>query len=356
MARRTSSEDVNIGSDSFLDVIANMVGILIILIVIAGLRASQLPPTTAHTAAEQPPPANEPEPPGPLPAPEPSEEEPDDSQLAELAGRVQALEAEIAELERESSARAVALSELTAQAEAEIQQTAAAEAQLADQSDSLSQRRQQVQQLGDTLDAKKRSLARLLTELQALKQSAPPVKKIKHQVTPLSRMVQGDEIHFRLEGNRVSVVPLKELIERLLKQAERQKDWLAKYRQHQGSVGPVGGYTMHYIVERQLPSHLDQYRGPGFRIAVSAFKVIPEADLKTETAQEATRVGSDFHVALQTIKAGSTLTFWVYPDSFELYRQLEELAHDAGFQVAARPLPFGVPIAGSPDGTRSAAQ
>jgi hypothetical protein len=93
-----------------------------------------------------------------------------------------------------------------------------------------------------------------------------------------------------------------------------------------------------------------------FRVAVSAFKVVSEPDLKGETVREAARVGSDFHVALQTVKPGSTLTFWVYPDSFELYRELEELAHDAGFQVAARPLPFGVPIAGSPNGTRSAAQ
>ena len=38
MSRRRSSGDQEFGSDSFLDIIANIVGILIILIVVAGLR------------------------------------------------------------------------------------------------------------------------------------------------------------------------------------------------------------------------------------------------------------------------------------------------------------------------------
>ena len=41
MSRRGSSDEPDFGSDSFLDIIANLVGILIILIVLAGLRASE---------------------------------------------------------------------------------------------------------------------------------------------------------------------------------------------------------------------------------------------------------------------------------------------------------------------------
>ena len=43
MSRRREFE-IMFGSDSFLDVVANIVGILIILIVIAGVRVSQAPP------------------------------------------------------------------------------------------------------------------------------------------------------------------------------------------------------------------------------------------------------------------------------------------------------------------------
>ena len=43
MSRRRPPAELQFGSDSFLDVVANIVGILIILIVIAGLRVSQIP-------------------------------------------------------------------------------------------------------------------------------------------------------------------------------------------------------------------------------------------------------------------------------------------------------------------------
>lgn len=43
MSRRSRRDEIGFGSDSFLDIIANIVGILIILIVIAGVRVSQAP-------------------------------------------------------------------------------------------------------------------------------------------------------------------------------------------------------------------------------------------------------------------------------------------------------------------------
>ena len=43
MSRRRTSDDIEFGSDSFLDIVANIVGILIILIVVAGIKASATP-------------------------------------------------------------------------------------------------------------------------------------------------------------------------------------------------------------------------------------------------------------------------------------------------------------------------
>src|SRR5258708_2246433 len=43
MSGRRPRGELQFGSDSFLDVVANIVGILIILIVIAGLRVSKMP-------------------------------------------------------------------------------------------------------------------------------------------------------------------------------------------------------------------------------------------------------------------------------------------------------------------------
>jgi hypothetical protein len=52
----------------------------------------------------------------------------------------------------------------------------------------------------------------------------------------------------------------------------------------------------------------------------------------------------------------ATITIWVYPDSFQHYRAFKKYLFDRGFLTAARPLPEGHPIGGSPDGSRSAAE
>ena len=54
--------------------------------------------------------------------------------------------------------------------------------------------------------------------------------------------------------------------------------------------------------------------------------------------------------------ARDMITIWVYPDSFDLYRRLRDELNAQGFLVAGRPLPDGVPIQGSPGGSRSAGQ
>ena len=71
---------------------------------------------------------------------------------------------------------------------------------------------------------------------------------------------------------------------------------------------------------------------------------------------EALRPGSKFARRLQQAKAEASLTFWVYPESFPAFRKLQAAAHSAGFTVSGRPLPTGMPIAGSPHGSRSAGQ
>jgi hypothetical protein len=52
----------------------------------------------------------------------------------------------------------------------------------------------------------------------------------------------------------------------------------------------------------------------------------------------------------------TTVTVWVYPDSFNEFRQLKADLFQRGYATAGRPMPEGHPIGGSPDGSRSAAE
>ncbi len=119
---RSRSGDLDFGSDSFLDIIANIVGILIILIVIAGLRVARTPvateaPETTPVAAHQ-----EPTPP-PIPSIPPDFDDPRARQPlllppqpepmpridAELPGRIAALRTEIETLKGNRSRSQAAL-------------------------------------------------------------------------------------------------------------------------------------------------------------------------------------------------------------------------------------------------------
>ena len=115
---------------------------------------------------------------------------------------------------------------------------------------------------------------------------------------------------------------------------------------------------LNFVVEAQPLSALDEIRqgGSKVRIGLAQWEMVPESDLISESAEEALRAGSKFLQVVRRAAAETTLTFWVYPDSFELYRRLTQFAHDEEFTVAARPLPFGTSIAGSPRGSKSAGQ
>jgi hypothetical protein len=92
------------------------------------------------------------------------------------------------------------------------------------------------------------------------------------------------------------------------------------------------------------------------RFGISSWAIVPGREIVEETSQQALRAESRFAVALQDASRNASLTFWVYPDSFALSRKLQEAAHDNGFEVAVRPLPDGIPITGSRNGSRSFAQ
>jgi hypothetical protein len=50
------------------------------------------------------------------------------------------------------------------------------------------------------------------------------------------------------------------------------------------------------------------------------------------------------------------VTFWVYPDSFGLFRQLRDYLYERDLVVAGRPLPPAMPIMISRHGTVSRGQ
>lgn len=406
MSRRRAEQ--GFGSDSFLDIIANIVGILIILIVIAGVRVSQTanesepePVETAAPVQPEPVPIPQPEPhiapilkPDPVTnaaladpsltakalhhsepvepaAPEPPPPPRTPSAIAQpalhtpsikrpspyLASNIAAREQEIQTLRQterdERGSRSLweqQLQQAVSAAKSQQQELETLTANAANRTALLAELRRSLSRSRQVLIGEQRDLA-------AAKKQTGPVREIKHRFNPVSRVVEGKELHFHLKGNRIAFVPLEGLIDRMKKQVLRQKDWLIKYNEHNGQVGPLRGFRLDYTVARQRLSALeDARRGGGYaRIAPVLLKFVPVEPL-AESATQALQPGSEFIRELQIAEADTTLTFWVYPDSFGLYQQLTAFARAEGFTIAARPLPEGELITASPYGTRSAGQ
>lgn len=365
MSGRKKKSELEFGSDSFLDVLANIVGILIILIVIVGARLSRAPilslkQVQAKQAAAQmkveAPVVAVAEPPEPVAAP--AQLEPDEPP-PEIAAELQAVDAERAALAGRSAGDHAALKAALA-AEEELGRNFATDSEaLSAQADLLAEGRRRLNKLEQALGKKREALTGVLAEFEQVKHEKPNVVQVKHHLTPIGQAIVGEELHFRLSANRVSPIPLTQLVEKVKAQMERQASFLARYSTHKATVGPVDGFSLTYVVERQGPSVLEEMRRQGevrVRLVVAGWQVVPERDHVAETAEEALQTGSSFQRTLMLASPRAALTFWVYPDSFGLFRKLQSAAHAEGFIVTARPLPAGVPIAGSPTGSRSVGQ
>ena len=124
-------------------------------------------------------------------------------------------------------------------------------------------------------------------------------------------------------------------------------------------VGPVGAFSLAYQLAPTISTDLEglidrrsmrHYELPGWEL-------MPETETRGETYEVARQPISAFTMALNRINPNrATITLWIYPDSFDLYRRIRADLVDHGFSVAARPLPAGLSIRGSPMGSQSAAQ
>lgn len=376
MSKKRTPDEPALGSDSFLDVLCNMVGILVILIVIAGLRAAKAPvklpaaalPIVAITPpdedqekvpvelgtpvtfpmifAEEPPPAGTPNVKLVPPAPP-----------AELVEEAERLRRELAEIRK---SQAAARQEM-AKVDAPRPPLAVEELELALQQDLVALQKESLTRQTKQLEVNelKVALERARAQLASLDGARPAPKVLQHRLAPLARVVSSKEVHFRVSGGRVSTVPIDALVESLQTQIQRQRDFIMSRDRYASSVGPIEGYRMEYVIQRFKAGNIAdelKYGQTMVRMVVSGWVIRPEGEPPSESAEEALRPGSRFQQAVRDGGTLATLTFWIYPDSFDTYRKLQDFAHELDLNVAARPLPDGVPIAGSPQGSKSMAQ
>jgi hypothetical protein len=338
MSRRRSRSDLTPGEDSFLDVVANLVGILIILVMVLGVRARE-----AYLEVV----------PQELVADVPSESEVAAVRAAAhslerdvhtIAARIQRHDFEIAYRQKERDKILVLLTAIERQVEEEKQV-------LSSQQQEQLQRRAESEQL-------RRDITQAEQARSAAESATDTASVIEHLPTPMAKTVFGQELHFRLLNGRLTYLPWDDLVQKLKDEAG-QKLWKLKDANlvHE-EAGPVSGFRIRYAlrrVEHTMPSKL----GPVSqrRIELDHFQLVPITDDLGEPIDQIWKDHSQFRNILAAHPPKqATITVWVYPDGFEQFRQLKTELYQRGYLTAARPMPAGRLIGGSPHGTRSASQ
>lgn len=393
MSRR-HHEETSFGSDSFLDVIANIVGILIILIVVAGVRVSRAPVLSIQTEEVTDPdpqpiellPTESDEGDEPLVAEFYNETIPDEENVEDIQPEVSdfippelaafpAIEGVVIDQERldqvkQYQAQVASLADKIAKLKAAQKKLTPGKADELDSFEkdvvNLNEAKEKLQTLLKLIDISAEENRRsqqvvdqLLEKKEQTEEQQPETETLAHKLNPVGKLVSGKEVHFRLIGNEISFVPVQQLSELVKRDMQKRRDFLLKQQRFQSRVGPVNGYEMEYLVQRESGGIFDEARyGTGrIRVSVTDWILRPSGEVFSEALDDAIEPGSQFRSALLSEGTNATITFWVYPDSFELHRQLKQMVHDSGFWVASRPLPMGYPIAGSStNGSKSIAQ
>lgn len=340
MSRRNRQEEALGDHDSFLDIVANIVGILIILVVLVGVRAKHTPvvasisdPTRQAVVTEV--------------RDDLAAEQRIHADILELNRQGQKLsdEAVMRDRRRDELAVRVAVFERLV----ELQR---------DQLDVDAQTDYDLQWRLAKQQAKLDETIRDSILAQSEKSDVKPID-LEHHPTPISHTVHGKEIHIQLRDSRVVIVPFDKLIEQFKGEFERKAYRLQHQRELTDKMGPIDGFRLRYTIERidVTPELYQQTKRTGSIIRLRRVEFLPTSKHLGETLEQALANGSEFRRMLALYRpARTTVTLWTYPDAFDDFQKLKKLLYQQGFTTAARPLPFDVPISASPDGSRSAAQ
>jgi len=366
---RFHEEDTN--DDSFLDVIANVVGVLIILVMLVGVKASHRMIAAKSDPAVTVQQTN--------PATLETQPAVQESQPAEIKSSIS--EADLVRLrEQLDEARRHAIA-----SQREIQEMAVRVININQESAAHDQRRIQLAMHRSVLEKdleKRRSkldshrqqefdVQRQLVEAQidldemtkeqlTLAMERPTVEEVECVPTPLAKTIEGEAIHLRMHKGLVSIVPLEELLREVQNHVDDFRRRLQSRDEVVETFGPMGGYRLRFtITKRSEPGSIGGPRaGQLQRVTHDQYaQVLPVADKLGQKVEQALLPGSDLHKRLHSNRRQSPpVVVWLYTDSFNEYRPLKRALWEMGIAVAVRPMRPGSHIGASPHGSKSSAQ
>lgn len=321
---RRNSEQLTVGEDSFLDTVANLVGIVIILVVVIGTKTKMDAEAYVKEISKQDSTAHLADP---------------ASEVMRLKQSLYETQTQLAGYDFETSYRKLERDKLldsVTLARNEI------EARISQVDSKKMQEVESTQHL-ETLQSKLKEVNQRVGKNEEIKR---PKIVLEHLPTPMAKTVFGREMHIRVRRGLVTVIPWDRLVQTLKDHVPLAARRNASRKALEETLGPIDGFLLKYRMN-SIPG--------GFEL--DRFELETTADNQGEPLAEALSASGRLRLEMSSRKPSETVvTVWVYPDSFDEFRQLKNALFQEGFLSAARPLPDGIRIGASPHGSRSVAQ
>jgi len=327
------------GQDSFLDIAANLVGILIILVIVVGARAKN----------------------DLLSAADPIETEPVALlDVASVQNSHDKLESDILTMSRKLEIESAALRARDLERQRLEAILTAAKLEVKSRTSALNANEQQQYEQQQQLAAAQRDLNELNRSISALRNRPATVKELEHLPTPMAEKVNNEEVFLRLLNGRLCYVPKDELLDAAKADMKKKLFKFKETDQISEVVGPIAGFRMRYrmrLVKDTIIKDGREYRVE--QVVNEKWEMIPLSDSLGEPLAQAIQPQSQF---MQFFRGknyppnNTTVTVWVYPDSFSEFRQLKKVLYEMGYTTASRLPPAGILMQGSPQGTATVVQ
>ncbi|MGI9428626.1 MAG: hypothetical protein ACR2NM_08210 [Bythopirellula sp.] len=352
--QRAKFQSAESSDDSFLDVVANVVGVLIILVMLVGAQASRsvklaesesLPPDSTDELVVAAPTLE-------LAAMRTELDQAKDAvrishrAIRDLGGKITRLNHEVVAYDQQR----VELATHRALLEEDLQR----------RKEDLAEDKQREFDVQRQLGERKLDLDELNQEQLSLIAAPGEVTEVECVPTPIARLVEGKSIHLRLSKGLVSVVPFEALMDEVQYDIEGTKRRLLQRGRTVETYGPLDGYRLKLTVAqiRSPSSVVGPLVGQSPRIQIGwEAEIIPVSTEIGQNVEQSLLPGGALHKYLMSQRQKKpAVIVWLYTDSFDQFRPLKRALWEMGFSLATRPMKPGTNIKASPRGTRAAAQ
>jgi hypothetical protein len=274
-----------VNADSFLDIVASVVSIMIIMVLMSGMKIKNTPvevPLPAEATAAK------------------AELQKELTTEESLHGDVWKTAAEIEHLQHEAEVR-------KAERDTLALAVATSEHQIQEARQRLDGRSQRDFDLNRGLAEARAKLTEVERERTIVETAPAETVQVECYPTPLSHTVDGYELHFQLRHGRLAYVPLEALLGRFKTDVQKKIQRLMDNPELTDTVGPEGGFRLRYTMARHDVMADDKAVGRvGAYAQLKKWSLIPVADDMGETLDEAMAQHSQFRVALGQHRASGT--------------------------------------------------